>query len=440
MNVEFDGQGNDHENDNHNQEAEYVWSTDNTVNIPVEEVNISTEETPKVEESAQVQKLPKKKKKRLVIAVVITIGLVIICSLITTTALLGRGWISNRLFVSDRVQISIPIQKKPQLDKKYYDSKTGKYTPEGIAKKVLPSVVSIEIYEKGMLFTPVSQGSGIILTENGYIITNAHVIENATRAIKVILNNKQEYEAKIVGFDKKTDLAVIRINKTGLVAADFGDSSQLEIGEEIVALGSPAGLYGSLTRGVVSGLNRKIKTEANNTEMDCIQIDAAINPGNSGGALVNMYGQVVGINTSKIMLDSYDGIGFAISINEARPTLEKLIADGYIKDRVKIGITFYELTAASAEINKTKSGLYIRSIDKDCDIAKTELRENDIITHIEGVPVVYRSDVDNIMKGKKPGDTVKAKVYRKTDSGDEKTFEIKFKLMEDTSQKINTDD
>lgn len=440
MNVEFDGQGNNPENDNHNQEAEYVWSTDNTVNIPVEEVNISTEETPKVEELAQVQKLPKKKKKRLVIAVVITIGVVIICSLITTTALLGRGWISNRLFVSDRVQISIPIQKKPQLDKKYYDSKTGKYTPEGIAKKVLPSVVSIEIYEKGMLFTPVSQGSGIILTENGYIITNAHVIENATRAIKVILNNKQEYEAKIVGFDKKTDLAVIRINKTGLVAADFGDSSQLEIGEEIVALGSPAGLYGSLTRGVVSGLNRKIKTEANNTEMDCIQIDAAINPGNSGGALVNMYGQVVGINTSKIMLDSYDGIGFAISINEARPTLEKLIADGYIKDRVKIGITFYELTAASAEINKTKSGLYIRSIDKDCDIAKTELRENDIITHIEGVPVVYRSDVDNIMKGKKPGDTVKAKVYRKTDSGDEKTFEIKFKLMEDTSQKINTDD
>lgn len=439
MNVEFDGQGNDLGNENHNEETEYVWGTDNTVNTPAEEVNISTEETPKNEESVQGQKSPKKKKKRLVIAVVITIGVVIICSLITTTALLGRGWLSNRLFVSDRVHITIPIQKKPQMDKEYYESKTGKYTPEGIAKKVLPSVVSIEIYEKGMLFTPVSQGSGIILTENGYIITNAHVIENATRAIKVILNNKQEYEAKIVGFDKKTDLAVIKINKTGLVAADFGDSSQLEIGEEIVALGSPAGLYGSLTRGVVSGLNRKIKTEANNTEMDCIQIDAAINPGNSGGALVNMYGQVVGINTSKIMLDSYDGIGFAISINEARPILEKLIADGYIKDRVKIGITFYELTEATAEINKTKSGLYIRSIDKDCDIAKTELRENDIITHIEGVPVVYRSDVDNIMKGKKPGDIVKAKVYRKSDNGDEKTFEIKFKLMEDTSQKINTD-
>ncbi len=439
MNVEFDGQGNDSENENHNQEAEYVWGTDATADKPVEEVNNRTEEPPKVEEPVQEQKSPKKKKKRLVIAVVITIGVVIICSLITTTALLGRGWLSNRLFVSDRVQITIPIQKKPQLDTKYYDSKTGKYTPEGIAKKVLPSVVSIEIYEKGKAFTPVSQGSGIILTENGYIITNAHVIENATRAIKVILNNKQEYEAKIVGFDKKTDLAVIKINKTGLVAADFGDSSQLEIGEEIVALGSPAGLYSSLTRGVVSGLNRKIKTEANNTEMDCIQIDAAINPGNSGGALVNMYGQVVGINTSKIMLESYDGIGFAISINEARPILEKLIADGYIKDRVKIGISFYELTEATAEINKTKPGLYIRSIDKDCDIAKTELRENDIITHIDGAPVVYRSDVDNVMKGKKPGDTVKAKVYRKTDSGDEKTFEIKFKLMEDTSQKINTD-
>ena len=436
MNIEFDGQGNNSEDKNQMQESEYIWGTETTQNIPAEEVG---SELPNVEITTEEINPPKKKKKKILIAIVITLGVLIICSLITTTTLLGRGWLSNRIFDNDRVEITIPIQKKPQLDKKYYDSATGKYTPEGIAKKVLPSVVSIEIYEKGTVFTPVSQGSGIILTENGYIITNAHVIENATRAIKVILSDKKEYEAKIVGLDKKTDLAVIKINATGLVAADYGDSDQLEIGEEIVALGSPAGLYGSLTRGVVSGLNRKIKTEANNTEMDCIQIDAAINPGNSGGALVNMYGQVVGINTSKIMLDSYDGIGFAISINEARPILEKLIADGYIKDRVKIGISFYEVTAATAEINKTQPGLYIRSIDKDCDIINTGLKENDVITHIEGVPVVYRSDVDNVLKGKKPGDTVKAKVYRKTNSGEEQTFEIKFKLMEDTSQKITTD-
>jgi serine protease Do len=377
-----------------------------------------------------------KKNKKALIATVVTIVIILICIISTTLLLLGKGWLSNRLFTNERVQITIPVQKKPSLENKYYDSTTGKYTTEGVAKKVLPSVVSIEIFEKGTTFSPVSQGSGIILTENGYIITNEHVIENATRAIKVILDNGEEYEAKIVGLDKKTDLAVIKINKTGLVAADFGDSDELEIGEEIVAIGSPAGLYGSLTRGVVSGLNRMIKTDANNIEMNCIQIDAAINPGNSGGALVNMYGQVVGINTSKVMADSYDGIGFAISINAARPILEELIAEGYVKDRVRVGITFYEVTEATAKINGTKTGLLISSIDKDCDIANTNLRVNDIITHIDGNPVIYRSDVDSILKNKKPGDTVTATVYRKTDNGEETTFEIKFKLMEDTSYKI----
>lgn len=382
-----------------------------------------------------------KKKKRKSVIIVVSLIIVALISLVVFFSLfLGKGWISNRVFGNERVQINIPVQHKPQLDSQYYDEKTGKYTTEGIAKKVMPSVVSIEIYQKGVTFTPVSQGSGIILTENGYIITNAHVVDSATGRIKVVLNDGKGYEAQVVGSDKKTDLAVVKIDAKGLTAADFGDSDELKIGEQIVAIGSPAGLYGSLTRGVVSGLDRMIKTEKNNTEMNCIQIDAAINPGNSGGALVNMYGQVVGINSSKFVSEVYDGIGFAISINAARPILEQLIASGYIKDRIRIGITFYEVNQDTAAENKTKPGLYVNQIDSSCDISKTDLKPNDVITHIEGSPVTNRSEVEKVLKGKKPGDEVTATVYRQDSTGDGKTFEIKFKLMEDNSQKIDTSD
>lgn len=384
------------------------------------------------------KQLKHKKTRAVITRVFVIIVVFLMCLSFILTQLLGKGWLRNQVFDKNRVSIVIPVQNKPKLDKKYYDEATGQYTPEGIAKAVMPSVVSIEIFEKGASFLPSSQGSGIILTENGYIITNAHVVENATRSIKVILDNKKEYQAVIIGSDKKTDLAVIKVNAEGLTPANFGNSDELSIGEEIVALGSPAGLYGSLTKGVVSGLNRMIKTEATNLEMNCIQIDAAINPGNSGGALVNMYGQVVGINSSKFMSAEYEGIGFAISINAARPILEALIADGYIKDRIRVGISFYEISEESAKINNSKAGLLVKEIDASCDIAKTDLQVNDTITKINRKSVYMRADVDEVMKGKKPGDEVSATVYRKDETGREKTFEIKFKLMKDTSTEIDT--
>ncbi len=386
------------------------------------------------------KQLKHKKARTVFIRVFVFVMLFGMCLSFILTQLLGKGWLRNQVFDKNRVSIVIPVQNKPKLDKKYYDEATGQYTTEGIAKAVMPSVVSIEIFEKGSSFMPSSQGSGIILTENGYIITNAHVVENATRSIKVILNNKKEYQAVVIGSDKKTDLAVIKINAEGLTPANFGNSDELSIGEEIVALGSPAGLYGSLTKGVVSALDRMIKTEATNLEMNCIQIDAAINPGNSGGALVNMYGQVVGINSSKFMSAEYEGIGFAISINAARPILEALIADGYIKDRVRVGITFYEISEETAKINNTKAGLLVKEIDESCDIAESGLQVNDTITKINGKSVTMRADVDDVMKGKKPGDKVSATVYRKDESGKEQTFEIKFKLMKDTSTEIDTSD
>jgi len=383
---------------------------------------------------------PKKPKRKKLFILLLLAFMLIVGMVLTLNSLYGKGWLENLLTTDERTQIVIPIQDKPVLESDYFDEETGKYTPQGIAKAVMPSVVSILVYEQGMLLVPSSQGSGIILTENGYIITNAHVVENATRGIKVILFNEEEYQAEIVGYDSKTDLAVIKINAENLTPAVMGNSDQLEIGEEIVALGSPAGLYGSLTKGVVSGLDRMIKTEIENIEMNCIQIDAAINPGNSGGALVNMYGQVVGISSSKFASELYDGIGFAISINAARPILEELISEGYIKGRVRIGITFHEVSDASAEIYETEPGLYIAAIDESCDIANSGLAIDDTITHINGYKVTNAEDVDVAIEGKKPGDMITATVFRQSVIGESETFEITFLLMEDISSRIPQSD
>lgn len=387
----------------------------------------------------QMSLQPKRRRKKWKIAVIILVCIAVIVAGITisTRNLWGKGWLKNLVAKnSNNIVINIPIQSKEHLDSKYYDEKTGLYTAQGIAKKVMPSVVSILMNDKANPLTTSSQGSGIILTENGYIITNAHVVEEKDKSIKVILSDNKSYDAVLVGIDTKTDLAVIKVDAKGLTAADFGNSDELEIGEDIIALGSPGGLYSSLTRGVVSGLDRMIRTESTSAQMNFIQIDAAINPGNSGGALVNMYGQVVGINTAKLKSESYDGIGFAISMNAAKPVLEQLIADGYIKDRFRIGIVFLQVTEDTAKDLGVVPGLLVREIDKDCDIANSGLKLEDIITHIEGVPVVYKTDVDTALKGRKPGDTVKATIARKNSAGGFDTIEISFKLMKDDSMEI----
>ena len=240
-----------------------------------------------------------------------------------------------------------------------------------------------------------------------------------------------EYEAKVVGQDPATDIAVIKIQAQGLQAAEFGDSTQVNAGEEVVAIGSPAGYYGTVTKGIVSGVNRRIRLENSSIIMNCIQIDAAINPGNSGGALFNMWGQVIGITSSKLASSDYEGIGFAVSIDEAKPVIEELMEKGYVAGRVKIGVTYYAVSDTTAEIYGIKPGICIVSINPDCDVANTDLAEGDIITEIDGKSTAGEVDIASLFSGKQAGDEVVCKVYRKTDSGDEREFEIKFKLMAD---------
>lgn len=309
------------------------------------------------------------------------------------------------------------------------DSNYAVLNAVGVAKIVSNSVVEIWTYANTDQFQPNGQGSGIVLTTDGYIITNAHVVEAAKKFL-VMFSDGTEYEALLVGMDLKTDLAVLKVDANGLDAAIFGNSDELELGEDIITIGSPSGLSGTITKGIVSGLNRRIISDYDSYQMNCIQIDAAISPGNSGGALVNMYGQVVGINSSKYVSHEIEGIGFAISINEARPIIETLIKDGEIKGRVRIGIVFVPVSDTVAKMSGKVAGLHIQSIDDECDIAQSGLRINDVITHINSTKVTTLEQVHDLINDKSPGDKISATIYREhSDEGE--TLEITFKLESD---------
>ena len=381
----------------------------------------------------------------------IIVGILVIIGLICAVAILDskdKGSDNNNSNTTSQAQskgdskgqtkIEIPVQSKPNVDEKYKET-DGRYTTQGIAKAVSPCVVGIVTYGEGQSLTPIGQASGIIISTDGYIITNAHVVEGAN-AQKVILTDETEFEAKLIGKDTKSDLAVLKIDPKGkeLSTAQIGDSSQIELGEQVMAIGNPGGLSNSITGGFVSGLNRQIKGSDEGLAMNCIQTDAAVNPGNSGGALVNMYGQIVGIISSKIVETDYEGIGFAIAINDALPIIKDIMSKGYVSGRVRIGIVFNELTDTTADMNDVKPGLYIAQIDPSCDIATSGLKVDDIITEMNGKKVYSYETVMKAIEGLKPGDTVTAKVYRKSIVGDETEFEIKFKLMEDTPQTTQT--
>ncbi len=311
-----------------------------------------------------------------------------------------------------------------------------------IAKKVGPSVVSIKataVQNNGVFGTTTSepQGSGIIVRSDGYIVTNYHVISDAlgtdgkissSSKISIYISGDSEkgYEAKLIGGDSRTDLAVLKINKSGLTAAELGDSSAIEVGELVVAIGSPGGteLAGSVSQGIVSGLNRKIETEGG-TEINLIQTDTAISPGNSGGALVNSQGQVVGINELKVVATGYEGIGFSIPINDVKTIINSLIKDGYIK-RPYLGIYANgDYDKATADDNNLPEGILVDKVVPLSGAYKAGIEKGDIITKFNGVRVKTFDEL-NIQKDKtKAGQTVPVELYR-----DGKTVKINITLTE----------
>ncbi len=386
-------------------------------------------------------KRKKTSKKRFLVYLLLLCFIAILACFMVITSIYGRGWLSNLLSTgSPNISFTLPTYERPELEDEYYQA-DGRYTAQGVAKAISPSVVSILVSEDISLQSGSpsgTQGSGVIFSEDGYIVTNAHVVDSETgdANISVVLHDERVYQAEIIGSDTKTDIAVIKIPAKGLSPAQFCNSDNVAVGEEVIAIGSPAGLYGTVTKGIVSAVNRRISVSADMKEVDCIQIDAAINHGNSGGALLNMWGQVIGITSSKLNSAVYESIGFAISTNEVKPIIESLIENGYVKGRVRVGITFTEIPPLYKDAYGFPSGgLLIVEVSDECDISNTELAPGDYITHFNGILVYDSRTVADALKGYKPGDTVTATVARPNaeNTAITEVFEIKFKLEEDNS-------
>jgi serine protease Do len=339
--------------------------------------------------------------------------------------------------VSEQIQDGpqLSLNNRPAPDEEEYTD--GVLSTEEIAATVRPSVVGIVAYQSTTFpMESYSTGSGIIMSSDGYIITNAHVVNGAT-GIVVVLANEEEYEAQLVGIDEKTDLAVIKIEAENLTPAEFGNSDELVVGERVIAIGNPTGLNlaGSVTQGIVSGLERSIQVTDETTgtviEMQAIQVDAAINPGNSGGALINKYGQVVGINSSKLSSTQIEGIGFAIPISTAKPIVDDLISYGYVRGRVLLGITYVAISDVTGAISGYTPGLWVQSVREDMDVYAQGVRPGDVIVQMDDQDVRDSDTVKAIMEGKKPGDTIKLKIVRTSVTGKVSTFTVDVELAED---------
>ncbi len=298
------------------------------------------------------------------------------------------------------------------------ENKKEELSVEEIAKRVGPSIVGISCTSIVQSYFGAQQsesgGSGIIIDDKGHIVTNYHVIEGGSK-IKVKLTSGNEYEASVVGGDEKTDIAVIKIAaKEELHVALVGNSDEVEVGSLAVAIGNPLAseLFGTVTAGVISGVNRTMTV--GQRDMNLIQTDAAISPGNSGGALINKYGEVIGINSVKLVDDAAEGLGFAIPMNEAVPIVQDLMNYGYVKGRPMIGVSVREITRELAYYNNllVEEGLYIMSVTEGSGAAKAGLQRGDIITKFDGQKVTSATQMNKIRDKHKAGQSVNVTILR----------------------------
>lgn len=295
---------------------------------------------------------------------------------------------------------------------------SGEISPViAIAQKVTPSVVGIKTYGtynywgRQIANQELGSGSGIIYSKDGYIITNYHVIENAT-SVTVTMSDGTEYDAQIVGADSTSDLAVLKVDANGLPAADLGDSDKLQIGELVVAIGNPLGYENTVTDGIVSGLNRQLSdyTDA----MTLIQTNAAINSGNSGGALVNSKGEVVGINSAKLVASNAEGMGFALSINEVKPIVEELISKGHVS-RPYMGVMIngqYQVDEDTAEKYEIPMGIQIAEVVQGGPADKAGLQAGDVIYKVNDTLIQSYDDLSDIISECKVGDRLRVLANR----------------------------
>ncbi|NLH01105.1 MAG: PDZ domain-containing protein, partial [Clostridiales bacterium] len=277
-------------------------------------------------------------------------------------------------------------------------------------------------------------GSGFIVTSDGYIVTNYHVIQKAYQEgykVSVMLYNGDKYTAKIVGVEDSSDVAVLKIDATGLSAATLGNSDNLQVGETVYAIGNPLGeLSFSMTSGMVSALDREITTQDETTGQtitnNMFQIDAAVNEGNSGGPVYNVKGEVIGIVTAKYSSTGVEGLGFAIPINDVADIVNQLITQGYVSGKANLGITVTTVDSTVAQYYNMVEGAYVYSVESGSCSEKAGLKIGDIITAINGKEVKSSTQLVSEKKKYKAGDTITLKIYR-----DGEYLDIKVTLDED---------
>jgi len=301
-----------------------------------------------------------------------------------------------------------------------------KLSLQQLYSRLSPSVVGIMAHmdEVGSY----GWGTGVVADAGGYIITNAHVLSNAT-SCTVILWNGREVDALLVGSDSETDLAVLKIEAKGLVPAAFGNSDELNVGDEVVAIGNPLGseFSGTLTNGIVSAISRNV--DYMGTDMDLIQTNAALNEGNSGGPLINMYGQVVGITNMK-MVNNYggatiEGIGFAIPSTTVKEIADKLISGGEVRGRPSIGIVSGTVPEAAMEEYGLPEGLYITEVYEGSDALAKGIQPGDVLTHVNGEAVTTTDQVIAIRDKHEIGDELIMTIFR-----DGKSFDVAVKIYD----------
>ena len=300
----------------------------------------------------------------------------------------------------------VQVQLKPVPGQVDNVPQSGGLGLQDIYEKNIPSVVSITCTLSGGS----GSGTGVVLSENGYLVTNAHVVDGA-REIQVLLTDGRTLSAHLVGADSLSDLAVLYVNAEDLIPAEFGDSTQLRVGDAVVAIGDPLGvsLRGTMTDGIVSAINRDVET--NGRTMTLIQTNAALNSGNSGGPLINCHGQVIGINTMKIGTFADDagveGLGFAIPSAAVKEIVDQLISQGYVSGRPSLGLEGEWVSSFNQQFRRMPAGLYVTSAPKN-----SLIRAKDILMYVDNNRVTQQDELNAALYSHQVGDTVSLVLYR----------------------------
>lgn len=345
-----------------------------------------------------------------------------IFSLLMVIVILISGCLFGGYYIGKNSMSGIGSTVKVDLDSKPKD--TDEYTAARVYDIVNKSVVGIRVYNKA---GNASDASGVIYSEDGYIVTNDHIYsEIAAPKFKIYMHDGTEYDAKFVAGDSISDLAVLKVDAKDFEVAEFGNSKEVVFGESVVAIGRPsdATAASSISKGIVSSVSRRMTTTSSYST-NFIQTDSAINPGSSGGALVNMYGQVIGITSSKLAGVDYDAVGFAIPTVTMKRVVEQLISEGSVKDRAKLGISYTEINSVTAEISgKDITGLLIAEVTEDSDLYG-KVGAGSVITHIAGQKITNDDMVLDTIESLKAGDKLTLTVM--SENGVSKDYTVTLK-------------